>query len=179
MRLTLIAAMALGLVVLPGSLPGQPTERASVAFVDRDGNDVGVGTLIEGPHGVLIDLDLHSLPPGRRAIHIHSVGTCADPDEGFVASGGHLNPEGKAHGLMNPEGPDNGDLPNIIVREDGTVQVELFSHLASLSGAPGRAAILDDDGAALVIHQQRDDHISQPIGGAGPRIACGVVIPAE
>jgi Cu-Zn family superoxide dismutase len=26
-----------------------------------------------------------------------------------------------------------------------------------------------------VIHINRDDHITQPIGGAGPRIACGVV----
>ncbi|MCC5862170.1 MAG: superoxide dismutase family protein [Gammaproteobacteria bacterium] len=179
MRSMMTVALLTGFAMLPGSLSGQTAERASVAFADRDGNDVGTGTLIEGPHGVLIDLDLYGLPPGRRAIHIHSIGTCDDPEEGFVASGGHLNPEGRAHGLMNPEGPDHGDLPNIIVREDGTVQVELFSHLASLYGAPGRAAILDEDGAALVIHQMRDDHISQPIGGAGPRIACGVVTPAE
>ncbi len=153
--------------------------RASVAFIDRDGRDVGSGTLIEGPHGVLIDLDLHGLPPGRRAIHIHAIGTCDDPDEGFVASGGHLNPEGRKHGLMNPDGPDNGDLPNIIVHDDGTVRVEMFTQLASLKGAPGRAAILDYDGAALVIHERRDDHYSQPIGGAGPRIACGVIEEVE
>ncbi|MCC5888471.1 MAG: superoxide dismutase family protein [Gammaproteobacteria bacterium] len=153
--------------------------RASVSFVDRDGSDVGTGVLIDGPHGVLIDLDLHGLPPGRRAIHVHGVGTCDDPDEGFVASGGHLNPEGRKHGLMNADGPDNGDLPNLIVREDGTVQVELFTQLASLRGAPGRPAMLDYDGAALVIHEQRDDHYSQPIGGAGPRIACGVILADE
>ncbi|TVS16187.1 MAG: superoxide dismutase family protein [Gammaproteobacteria bacterium] len=149
--------------------------RATIGFIDRDGHDVGAGVLIDGPHGVLIDLDLHGLPPGRRAIHVHAIGTCDDPDEGFVASGGHLNPEGRKHGLMNPEGPDNGDLPNLIVREDGTVQVELFTQLVSLQGAPGRPAMLDYDGAALVIHAQRDDHYSQPIGGAGPRIACGVI----
>ena len=124
--------------------------RATADLIDRDGNDVGTGTLIDGPHGVLIDLDLHSLPPGRRAIHIHTIGTCEDPDEGFVASGGHLNPDGKQHGLMNPDGPDNGDLPNIIVREDGTVQVELFTHLVSFHGADGRAALFDEDGAAFV-----------------------------
>ncbi len=149
--------------------------RASVSFIDREGQDVGTGALIEGPHGVLIDLDLHGLPPGRRAIHVHSIGTCDDADEGFVASGGHLNPEGRKHGLMNPGGPDNGDLPNLVVRGDGTVQVELFTQLASLFGATGRPAMLDYDGAALVIHEQRDDHYSQPIGGAGPRIACGVI----
>ena len=45
-----------------------------------------------------------------EAIHIHSVGTCEDPDKGFVASKGHLNPDDRKHGLMNPEGPDAGDL---------------------------------------------------------------------
>ncbi len=154
-------------------------EQATVEFIDRSENSVGTGLITEGPNGILINLDLHSLPPGKRAIHIHTVGTCEDPEEGFVASGGHVNPDDMKHGLMNPEGPDAGDLPNIIVREDGTVEVELFSHLASLHGSGGRAAIFDEDGAAFVIHENRDDHFTQPIGGAGPRIACGVIQPAE
>ena len=148
---------------------------ATASFIDRERNDVGTATLTHSPNGVLIYLDLHGLPPGAKAIHIHSVGTCEDPDEGFVASGGHLNPDGKEHGLLNPKGPDAGDLPNIIVRDDGTVQVEMFSTLASLHGGDGRGTILDEDGAALVIHINRDDHYTQPIGGAGPRIACGVI----
>lgn len=170
---------ALGLSLGLIAMPLYAVDRASVDFIDREGKAVGSGLITDGPNGILINLDLHGLPPGARAIHIHSVGTCEDPDEGFMASGGHLNPDGKQHGLMNPEGPDAGDLPNIIVREDGTVQVELFSHLASLHGAGGRAAIFDDDGAAFVIHENRDDHFTQPIGGAGPRIACGVIQPAE
>ncbi len=173
----LVAGLCLLLGAAHANVDDHP--RASASFIDRDGHEVGEAMLIEGPHGVLIDLDLHGLPPGRRAIHIHSIGTCEDPEEGFVASGGHLNPEGRKHGLMNPDGPDNGDLPNLIVRDDGTVQVELFTHLASLQGADGRPAMLDYDGAAFVIHQHRDDHFSQPIGGAGPRIACGVIRPLE
>jgi Cu-Zn family superoxide dismutase len=62
-----------------------------------------------------------------------------------------------------------------VVLDDGSVKVEMFTPLASLGGAEGRATMLDEDGAALVIHINRDDHITQPIGGAGPRIACGVV----
>lgn len=150
-------------------------KQAVAEFVNREGAAIGNATLIEGPNGVLIYLDLHDLPAGPKGIHIHSVGDCDDRAEGFVASKGHLNPDDKEHGLMNPAGPDAGDLPNIIVHADGTVQVEMFSALASLAGADGRANILDGDGAALVIHQNRDDHITQPIGGAGPRIACGVI----
>jgi superoxide dismutase, Cu-Zn family len=168
---------ALSTLVLIGLAAGtvQAADQATAEFVDREGNAVGTATLTEGPNGILIYLDLHDLPPGPKAIHIHSVGTCEDPDEGFVASKGHLNPDGKEHGLMNPKGPDAGDLPNLIVRDDGTVQVEMFTALYSLDGKEGRGNVLDEDGAAFVIHQNRDDHITQPIGGAGPRIACGVI----
>lgn len=148
---------------------------ATANFVNKDSESVGTAVLTESPHGVLINLDLHGLPPGPKAIHIHTVGTCDDPDGGFVASKGHLNPTGKEHGLMNPAGPDNGDLPNLIVLEDGSVEVEMFTPYASIRGAEGRPAMLDYDGAAFVIHVNRDDHITQPIGGAGPRIACGVI----
>lgn len=150
-------------------------ERATAAFIDREKNPIGTATLVESPHGVLIHLDLHGLPPGPKAIHIHGVGTCDDPEAGFKASTGHLNPHGRKHGLMNPDGPDGGDLPNLYVRDDGTFEAEFFTTLASLGGHGDRAKILDEDGAAFVIHQHRDDHIAQPIGGAGPRIGCGVI----
>jgi superoxide dismutase, Cu-Zn family len=153
----------------------QATTQAVAVLQDRAGQTVGEVRLTEGPHGVLIHVSAKGLPPGPKGIHIHQVGTCDDGDKGFVASGAHLNPTGKKHGLMNPEGPDAGDLPNLMVHADGSVEVEMFTTLASLTGQGGRAAILDDNGAALVIHENRDDHITQPIGGAGARRYCGVV----
>lgn len=174
MKTTAVITLAtlFGLTAMAAHAAGH---NGSANFKDRAGNAVGTATLTGSPHGVLIYLDLKGLPPGPKAIHIHMVGTCEDPDEGFVASKGHLNPDGKEHGLLNPAGPDAGDLPNIHVRADGTVQVEIFTKLASLGGGDGRAKILDEDGSALVIHENRDDHITQPIGGAGARIACGVI----
>ena len=157
------------------ALPAFAAERASARIVDRQGAEVGSATLVEGPHGVLIHVVAKGLPPGPKAIHIHSVGTCADGAQGFVASKGHLNPAARPHGLMNPDGPDAGDLPNLFVHADGSVEAEFFTTLASLSGAGGRANMLDADGAALVIHENRDDHASQPIGGAGGRFFCGVI----
>lgn len=151
------------------------TERAGASIIDRQGQTVGTATLVEGPQGVMIHLTAKGLPPGPKAIHIHSVGTCDDADKGFVASKGHLNPDGRKHGLMNAEGPDAGDLPNLFVHADGSVEAELYTPLASLDGRGGRAKILDEDGAALVIHENRDDHATQPIGGAGARVFCGVI----
>lgn len=124
---------------------------------------------------MLIRVELAGVPAGAKAMHIHAVGTCDDHDHGFVASKAHLNPSGRKHGLLNPEGPDAGDLPNIFVAADGKATAEFFTTLASLAGTGGRAAILDADGAALVLHTGADDHTTQPIGGAGARIGCGVI----
>lgn len=176
--LSMISVIALSAMAAQAAHHGA-AKSASAEFIDREKNAVGTATLTESPHGVLIYLNLKGLPAGPKAIHIHSVGTCDDPGEGFVASKGHLNPDGKEHGLFNPAGPDGGDLTNLYVREDGTFEAEFFTTLASLGGHEGRAQILDEDGAALVIHENRDDHITQPIGGAGSRIACGVVKKAE
>jgi Cu-Zn family superoxide dismutase len=171
-------------VAPPGSVPGTaapqaapaPVGRAGGQFVDREGRTIGSVTMVEAARGILINITIVNggLPAGRKGIHIHSVGTCDDRQAGFVASGAHLGAPGLPHGLLNPTG-DYGDLPNLIVRADGGVEVEMFTALASLAGAQGRGTILDNDGAALVVHQNPDDHYSQPIGGAGPRIACAVI----
>lgn len=148
--------------------------RATAELVDRDGDSIGTVTLIQGSLGTLVRVELAGLEPGLKAIHIHAVGTCDDHCDGFQDSGGHLNPDDRAHGLLNGDGPDAGDLPNFMVHADGTAWAEYYTSLASLDGSFG-ALILDEDGAAIVIHENPDDHQSQPIGGAGARIACGVI----
>ena len=106
------AALAAALLATTLALPALAAERASARLLDRQGAEVGTATLVEGPHGVLVHVVAKGLPPGPKAIHIHSVGTCEDGTQGFVASKGHLNPAARPHGLMNPDGPDAGDLPN-------------------------------------------------------------------
>ena len=169
--LSLLALMFTGTALANG--------QALAVLQDRSGQTVGEVRLTDGPHGILVHVSAKGLPPGPKGIHIHQVGTCADGDKGFTASGAHLNPAGKKHGLMNPEGPDAGDLPNLMVHADGSVEVEMFTMLASLSGQGGRPALLDENGAAIVIHDNRDDHLAQPIGGAGARRYCGVVKSAQ
>ena len=50
-----------------------------------------------------------------------------------------------------------------------------FTTAVSLKGAGGRTALLDADGSAIVIHASPDDQATQPIGGSGARVACGVL----
>jgi Cu-Zn family superoxide dismutase len=65
-------------------------------------------------------------------------------------------------------------MPNIHVPADGKLNVEVLNVDVSLSDD---SALLDDDGAALVIHAGPDDYRSDPAGDAGARIACGVIAP--
>jgi superoxide dismutase, Cu-Zn family len=169
--------MLLSQLIVPGLVAAEKEgegPRARAEILDREGQRIGEATLAQGASGVVVQLELEGLPPGPKAIHIHRVGDCDDHGEGFQASGGHLNPDDDKHGMKHPQGPDAGDLPNFYVHENGYAWAEFYTMRASLDGAFG-AQILDDDGAALVIHENPDDHKSQPIGGAGARIACGVI----
>jgi Cu-Zn family superoxide dismutase len=60
------------------------------------------------------------------------------------------------------------------VPPSGELAFELF--LKELSLSTGPRAILDEDGAALVVHAGRDDYRTDPAGGAGRRIACAVIV---
>ncbi len=146
-------------------------DMAEARIADTEGATIGKVTFEQAPGGVLVSVDVTGLPPGGHGIHLHAVGSCS-PD--FKASGGHINPEGVAHGLLNPGGGDNGDLPNLYAAADGSARAEFFTTRVSLKGAD-LPALLDADGSAVIIHENPDDHMTQPIGGAGGRIACGVI----
>lgn len=145
-------------------------DKASVVLKDKDGKEVGKVELTDAPGGVLLRLTLDGIPPGDHAFHVHAVGKCEPPD--FKSAGPHFNPDETKHGLMNPEGPHSGDMPNLHVPDDGKLTVEVFNEMVTVDG---EQALLDDDGSAVVVHAAADDYKTDPAGNAGDRIACGVV----
>ncbi|MAW81456.1 MAG: superoxide dismutase [Parvularcula sp.] len=140
-------------------------KRARARVFGSDGERIGDVMAWQGRDGVLVQLDVRDLPPGPHGVHFHSVGDCEDTGA-FKASGAHIGVADGPHGLLHPDGPHRGNLPNIHVGVDGTAIVEFYSNLISV------AELRDADGAALIIHQTRDDLQTQPIGGSGGRIAC-------
>lgn len=143
---------------------------ATAELIDSAGQPVGSASLEETPLGVLLQAHFTRLPPGPRALHVHEVGSCVPP---FESAGGHFDPIDRHHGFRSPEGQHAGDLPNISVPASGELRIDLFSPAVSLRA--GKAALLDDDGSALVVHAGVDDYGTDPTGGAGDRIACGVI----
>jgi superoxide dismutase, Cu-Zn family len=144
---------------------------ARATLQDGQGRTIGQARLKEGPHGVVIQLELENAPPGTRALHLHEVGRCEAPD--FESAGDHFAPGGSEHGFLHEEGPHAGDLPNVHIPESGRLSIEIFASGVTLTAGP--RSLLDGDGAALVLHEGADDYESDPGGEAGDRAACGVV----
>ena len=158
---------------VPAPPPAPRDAEATAQMIGLDGEAIGSAVFYQGSNGVVMRLAVAGLAPGVHGMHFHAVGTCEDVEAGFKATGAHVMPLGKPHGYMHPEGPHAGNLPNLIVGADGTAMVELYTSLVSLS--EGVAPLFDEDGSTLIIHANEDDHATQPIGGAGGRVACGIV----
>ena len=171
-----VAALAVCLAMPAiGDTHGSATA-AKAVLIDSAGEAVGQVRLEQAPKGVILQVQAAGLPPGPHGIHLHANGSC-EPD--FKAAKGHVNPGGIAHGLRHPDGPDAGDLPNLFVAADGSAQAEFYTTRVTIAPGGQQPALLDADGAAVIIHANADDHRTQPIGGAGGRIACGVIALAD
>lgn len=120
--------------------------------------------------------DPKTLTPGKHAVHIHEKGSC-DCD-GFKCAGGHFDPgpNGNSDADAN-HGYHAGDLPNIIINQDGNGELQAITTRVTLSDGP--VSILHYvEGTSLMIHGKEDPHTPGQTGSGhsgGPRLACGVI----
>lgn len=169
----LVAGLAAaGLAGAAAAQASGPPAEAVARLHTADGARAGSVEFVEGPHGVLVRSYLGGLPPGLHALHLHETGACT-PD--FSAAGGHFAPLGREHGFLSPGGPHAGDMPNIRVEENGSARTDHFNFRVTLFEGP--TALLDGDGAAVVVHEAPDDYAA--MASAGGRIACGVIRRAD
>lgn len=148
---------------------------ARAPLAGGDGASAGSATFRQGPQGVVIRIEATGLTPGWHGIHLHATGTCEGP--GFTSAGSHVHGGGDAavHGLLNAGANDSGDLPNVYADAQGRVNAEVFTPFARLADSGPGQPLMDADGSAILIHAGPDDHSSQPIGGSGDRVVCGVL----
>lgn len=161
----------ISVLLLLVSCKAQERSPLEVTMYNSSDDSIGTATFAEQPDGVQVKVTLEGLKPGLHGIHVHEYPKCESPD--FKSAGNHLAPGGEEHGLMHPEGSHLGDLPNIEVGPDGTVDAELMVNGATLMD--DKNSLLKSDGTSLVVHEKQDDGVSQPGGDSGKRIACGVI----
>lgn len=130
----------------------------------------GTLTVTDTRDGLHITGRLANLPPGGPlGFHIHETGDCSAPDAS--SAGDHFNPTQQPHGHPDGTARHAGDMPNLEPDRDGTADVDVT--LASVRiDAPAAASVR---GRALIVHAAPDDYTTQPSGGSGDRIACGVI----
>lgn len=176
-RAILVAGTALSLAACTSTMsddtssaasaaPAAATDTAQARLLDASGRDMGFVRLSPSSAGMDGFIEVSGISPGEHGMHIHTTGRCDAPD--FQTAGGHLNPTGTKHGLSNPAGPHQGDLPQLTVGSDGKGTM-------SFSVSTTLAALFDADGAAFIVHAGPDDQMTDPSGNSGARILCGVL----
>ncbi len=150
----------------PGAGDGASAELRNAA-----GATLARAEAVAAGDGTRVTVNAVGLRPGTYAVHVHTTGRCDAP--AFESAGAHWNPTTRQHGAQNPRGPHQGDLPNLTVGANGSGAIAFTIPGAQLRG--GNGAMLDADGAAVVVHANADDYRTDPSGNSGGRIGCGIL----
>ncbi|MBS3803797.1 MAG: superoxide dismutase family protein [Oleiphilaceae bacterium] len=139
---------------------------------DSVGDSIGSIRIRYTDYGVVFDPDLTGLTPGLHGFHMHENAACGPTEKdgeaiAAGAAGGHYNPGGGGHNGPYAKG-HKGDLPALTADEQGNVTLPVL--------AP-RLTAEDIRGHSLIIHRHGDNYSDkpEPLGGGGPRVACGVM----
>lgn len=143
----------------------------SIVRNDRSA-DIGRALLKQKGDQIQVQVRVTGLKPGRHGMHLHAAGVCQGP--AFTTAGSHLNPAGLKHGRLNPQGHHLGDLPNLVVDQNGKADATV--DVTGAETAKGLKAFLGR-GMSLVIHADPDDEKTDPTGGSGARVACAAFRP--
>ncbi len=137
------------------------------------GDSIGTITLRDTAQGLDILPNIKGLTPGDHGFHIHENPDCGPKEKdgkmvAAQAAGPHYDPRGTGKHL-GPHGEGHrGDLPKLIVGEDGVASSTL--HVEGLK-------VADVLNRSIMIHAGGDNYsdVPAPLGGGGARIACGVI----
>jgi len=163
--------LVLVIAILAFAVPGMAKNNVKIAMKDPSGKTIGWAMIRAAGTGVRVKLTLEHMSPGEHAVHFHSVAKCEGPD--FKSAGPHFNPDGKQHGLQNPDGHHAGDMDNFTVGANGKADVELFNKDVNLGD--DSHSLFSNGGTAIVVHAKADDMRTDPSGNSGDRVACGVI----
>jgi Cu-Zn family superoxide dismutase len=157
--------------VLVGCVSGGGSGPTATARLQptKDNTASGTVTFVQTGNRVLVTAEVSGLKPNaEHGFHVHEKGDCSSGDG--MSAGGHFNPLGKPHGHHTSVDRHAGDMPNL--RADAAGRATLRVELDLITVSDGPTSVV---GKGLIVHRDPDDYKSQPVGNAGPRIACAVI----
>ncbi|MGI8573888.1 MAG: superoxide dismutase family protein [Egibacteraceae bacterium] len=185
LSLILLLAASVLVVQSQGAAAQDPASGPESLTVDMhavDGTDVGRVVFKAQEGRTRVEATLRNLPPGFHGFHIHDVGVCDPdaPDGPFTSAAGHYVGDGGRHG------DHDGDLPSLLVMQNGNARLEFVTDRFTL------AELQTGDSSAVMIHAGRDNFANIPdrystsgesgpdeatlsTGDAGSRLACGAI----
>jgi Cu-Zn family superoxide dismutase len=107
-------------------------------------------------------------PNSQHGFHVHEKGDCSSADA--LTAGGHFNPDGNPHAHAGAARRHAGDLVNLVADSKGESTASF--EVDTIRVDEGKHGILN---RAVIIHANPDDYVSQPVGNAGGRLACGII----
>jgi Cu-Zn family superoxide dismutase len=153
----------------PAGDPASATHaEANIKMLGNEGAAVGTLTFDQDGGKVTMKGTFTGLKPGKHGFHIPEKGDCGGRDA--KNAGTHFNPTKAKHGPPESAKRHLGDFGNIIADKDGNATFEMTTD--SITVAAGVDSIAN---RAVVIHKGEDNGKTQPSGGSGPPIACGVI----
>ena len=139
----------------------QETLTSKLYTLSDQGTDKEVGTITVtdlGVEGISIEVVASNIAAGEHGFHLHensaltpgAAGGHWDPDK----TGVHLGPDGNGH---------RGDLPKLVVAEDGNLNVTVLSPKIFIKDIPGKS---------FMVHIMGDNYLDKPatLGGGGARL---------
>ena len=137
-----------------------------------DSNVSGTITFSEIDEVVVMKATFSGLTPGLHAIHLHELADCSSTDG--KSTGGHWNPTFEPHGAWGSEtGYHKGDIGNFEADQKGEAIITFETDQWCIGCDDKTRNII---GKAVIVHQGKDDLVSQPSGAAGARVSCAGVI---
>lgn len=166
---------AASLLLVAGCAAPLPTEttRATAILAPTTGSKVtGRVNFTQTASHVVVSGEVRGLKPnGEHGFHVHERGDCSSGDAS--SAGGHFNPTTQPHGRQGAGPHHTGDMPPIKANAAG-VAIFRFEVRTIRIGSE----ITNVLGRGLVIHRDPDNFRTQPSGGSGPPVACGVIVKA-
>jgi Cu-Zn family superoxide dismutase len=144
-------------------------ETALVILYPTEGNETNgqvIFTKMEDGR-IKVNAEVYNLTPGKHGFHVHEFGDCSSPDG--KSAGGHFFTDHDNHGPLEDHKTHVGDLGNLEANADGIAKATFITDKLSFSG---KNSII---GRGIIVHEGEDDTKTQPTGGAGARVACGVI----